>query len=69
MKQKLRHKIYHGTQLGKPKILLLTAKLFLLQIKTDGRCLLPSLINTNWPGWTNTLFNQHQLIRKHQLPV
>ena len=32
MKQKLRHKIYHGTQLGKPQILLLTAKLFFYKL-------------------------------------
>ena len=47
IKQKFRHKIYHGTQLGKPQILLLTAKLFLLQITIVGRCLLPSLISMN----------------------
>ena len=62
IKQKFRHKNYRGTQLGKSQILLLTAKLFLLQITIVGRCLLPSLISTNWPGCTHTLFNQHQLV-------
>ena len=47
IKQKFRHKIYRGTQLGKAQILLLTAKLFLLQITIAGRCLLPFSINTN----------------------
>ena len=32
MKQKRRHKIYHGTQLGKPQILLLTAKCFFYKL-------------------------------------
>ena len=32
IKHKFWHKIYHGTQLGKPQILLLTTKHFLLQI-------------------------------------
>ena len=32
MKKKLRHNIYRGTQLGKPQILLLTAKLFFYKL-------------------------------------
>ena len=32
MKQKLRHKIYRGTQLGKPQILILTAKLLFYKL-------------------------------------
>ena len=55
MKQKLRHKIYHGTQLGKPQILLLTTKLFFykLQILEDVFFLL----------------DHHPLTRLHPQPI
>ena len=55
MKQKLRHKIYHGTQLGKTKILLLTTKIFFYKLH-----MLEDVF---------FLFDQHPLTRMHPHPI